>query len=224
MVSKILTILWKDLLSELRSKEITSAMLVFSLTVVVIFNFVYEPGSGQARESAPGILWVAFTFAGVLGLNRSFARELESGAIYGLLSTPVDRSLLFVAKMIGNIIFMLIIELITFPIFVVLFNLSIAGKLLNLSLVIFLGTIGFAAVGTLFSTIAANTKAREVMLPILLFPISVPVLLAAVKGTSQILNQSANWDKLLPWLKVLIGFDVIFIVACMMLYEYALEE
>ena len=224
MVSKILTILWKDLLSELRSKEITSAMLVFSLTVVVIFNFVYEPGSGQARESAPGILWVAFTFAGVLGLNRSFARELESGAIYGLLSTPVDRSLLFIAKMIGNIIFMLIIELITFPIFVVLFNLSIAGKLLNLSLVIFLGTIGFAAVGTLFSTIAANTKAREVMLPILLFPISVPVLLAAVKGTSQILNQSANWDKLLPWLKVLIGFDVIFIVACMMLYEYALEE
>lgn len=224
MVSKILTILWKDLLSELRSKEITSAMLVFSLTVVVIFNFVYEPGSGQARESAPGILWVAFTFAGVLGLNRSFARELESGAIYGLLSTPVDRSLLFVAKMIGNIIFMLIIELITFPIFVVLFNLSIAGKLLNLSLVIFLGTIGLAAVGTLFSTIAANTKAREVMLPILLFPISVPVLLAAVKGTSQILNQSANWDKLLPWLKVLIGFDVIFIVACMMLYEYALEE
>ena len=87
-----------------------------------------------------------------------------------------------------------------------------------------LGTIGFAAVGTLFSTIAANTRAREVMLPILLFPISVPVLLAAVKGTAQILNQGVNWDKLLPWLKVLIGFDVIFIVACMLLYEYALEE
>lgn len=224
MINKVMTILWKDLLSEMRSKEIISAMLIFSLTVVVIFNFVFEPGSEQARTSAPGILWVAFTFAGVLGLNRSFARELESGALYGLLLCPVDRSLLFLAKMLGNTIFMLIIEMITLPVFVMLFNLPLAGRLLNLGLVILLGTIGFAAVGTLFSTIAANTRAREVMLPVLLFPISVPVLLAAVKGTGQILNQGVSWERLLPWLKVLIGFDVIFVVVCMLLYEYALEE
>jgi len=199
-------------------------MLVFSLTVVVIFNFVFEPGSEQARASAPGILWVAFTFAGVLGLNRSFARELESGALYGLLLCPIDHSLLFLAKMIGNAIFMLIIELITFPVFIVLFNLPVAGKLFGLGLVVILGTLGFAAVGTLFSTIAANTRAREVMLPILLFPISVPVLLAAVKATAQILNRGVDWEMLIPWLKVLIGFDVIFIIACTLLYEYALEE
>jgi len=223
-MSAMLTIVWKDLLSELRSKEITTAMLVFSLTVVVIFNFVYEPGSEHMLASSPGILWVAFTFAGVLGLNRSFSRELESGALYGLLLCPVDRSLLFLAKMIGNTIFMLVMEVISLPVFIVLFNLPIAGKLLNLAMVIFLGTVGFAAVGTLFSTIAANTRAREIMLPILLFPISVPVLLAAVKGTAQILILSGKWENLLPWLKVLIGFDVIFIIACMLLYEYALEE
>jgi heme exporter protein B len=220
---QILAILRKDLLLELRSKEVITSMLVFALTVVVIFNFVFDPGSTQMQATAPGILWVAFTFAGVLGLSRAFAREQEQGMMQGLLLCPIDRSLIYIAKVIGNVLFISVVELVTLPIMIVLFDLSVGKILPSLLLVLFLGTLGFAGVGTLFSTISANTKSREVMLPILLFPVSVPVILTSIKSTSYLLSGrefSAVWS----WLRILMGFDVIFLVICFLLYEYVVEE
>ncbi len=222
-LAQIIAILRKDLLLELRSKEVVTSMLVFALTVVVIFNFVFEPGSAQIKTTAPGILWVAFTFASVLGLSRAFAREQEQGMMQGLLLCPVDRSLIYVAKVIGNVLFISMVELVTFPIMIVLFDLSVGKVFFPLLLVLFLGTLGFAGVGTLFSTISANTKSREVMLPILLFPVSVPVILASIKSTAYLLS-GREFAEVWSWLRLLIGFDVIFLVICFLLYEYVLEE
>ena len=219
----IFIIIHKDLLMELRSKDIVISMLVFSLIVVAVFNFIFDPGSEQMKTTAPGILWVALIFAGNLGLSRSFAREHENAMMQGILLCPVDRSLIFVAKVIGNILFISIVELVSIPIMVVLFGISISNVLGHLVLILFLGTVGFASVGTLFSTISANTKSREVMLPILLFPVAIPIILSATKSTSYLLNGS-NMEHVWSWIKILIAFDIIFTVVCFLLYEYVLEE
>lgn len=222
IVKPILAIIWKDLLLEMRSKEIITAMLVFSLIVLVIFNFIFDPGSEQIRTTAPGILWVAIIFAGNLGLSRSFAREQEQGILLGLVLCPIDRSLIYVAKVIANVIFMTIFEIIAFPIMVVLFDLQV-HNLPYLFLVLLLGTLGFAGVGTVFSTISASTKSREVMLPILLFPVSIPIILAATKSTAHLLEGRPPGE-VISWIRLLIGFDIVFLVVGFLLYEYVLEE
>ncbi len=222
-LTQLYTILHKDLLQELRSKEIVTTMLVFSLTVVVIFNFVFDPGSAEMRATAPGILWVAFVFASNLGLSRSFAREQENSMMHGLLLCPVDRSLLFTAKVIGNILFITLVEIVTLPVMVIFFDLEV-GRLWPLLLaILLLGTAGFATVGTIFSAISANTRSREVMLPIMLFPVTVPIILAAIKSTSYLLAGRELAD-IWPWLRLLIGFDVLYFLVCFLLYEYVVEE
>jgi heme exporter protein B len=220
---QVYTILHKDLLLELRSKDIVSTMLIFSLTVVVIFNFVFDPGSDEMRTSAPGILWVAFAFASNLGLSRSFAREQENSMMQGLLLCPVDRSAVFSAKVIGNVLFISLVELITLPVMVVFFDLSIGAVWLPLLATLFLGTMGFATVGTIFSAISANTRSREVMLPIMLFPVTVPVILAAIKSTAYLLS-GRDMGQVWSWLRLLIAFDVVYFFACFLLYEYVVEE
>ncbi|HOT96562.1 MAG TPA: heme exporter protein CcmB [bacterium] len=222
-LAQLYTILRKDLLQELRGKEIITAMLVFSLTVVVIFNFVFDPGSTEMRAAAPGILWVAFVFASNLGLARAFAREQENAMMQGLLLCPVDRSTLFAAKVIGNVIFITVVELITLPVMVVLFDLAIGSVWPLLIAILLLGTFGFATVGTLFSAISANTRSREVMLPIMLFPVSVPVILAAIKSTAALLD-GRGVVEIWPWLRLLIVFDVLYFFVCFLLYEYVVEE
>ena len=222
-LQQIQSILHKDLLIEFRNKDIIISMLIFSLTVVVIFNFVFEPGSTEIRATAPGILWVAFAFASTLGLGRSFAREQENGVMQGLLLCPVDRSTIFAAKTIGNVIFITLVELITLPIMVVLFDLPMQRLLPWLVLILLLGTIGFATVGTLFSAIAANTRSREVMLPILLFPVSVPVILASIKSTAYLVSGRALSD-IWSWMRLLVVFDLLYFFACYLLYEYVVEE
>ncbi len=222
-LSKVLAIAYKDLLYEYRSRETVTTMLIFSFLVVVIFNFTFDPGSAYALEAAPGIIWVAFTFSGVLGLNRSFIYEVDKGCFHGLLLSPVDRGAIYLGKMIGNIIFMTIVEILTLPLFVILFNLNFTAILLQLLVVILLATLGFAAVGTLFSAIAVNTKAREIMLPILLFPVVVPVILSAVNATSSILD-GQGWDQIDAWLRILGAFDLMFIAICYATFEYVVEE
>lgn len=219
----VLVVLWKDLLAEFRTKELLSSMLLFAMLVVVIFNFTFEPGSRAAVEAAPGILWVAFTFAGVLGLHRAFSREVENGCLQGLMLTPIDRGLIFLGKMMGNVIFILLVEIITLPLFAILFNVPVLAGLGRLSVIFLLATIGFAAVGTLFSAIAINTRTREIMLPILLFPVEVPVILAAVNATAAVLN-GREWSAISGWLKILGVFDVIFVMVCYITFEYVLEE
>jgi heme exporter protein B len=219
----IIAILYKDIIIELRTKELLSAMFTFAILLLVIFNFAFSLSTELIKFAAPAILWVSFTFAGVLGLSRSFAIEKEGNSIMGLLLTPVDRSVLFFGKMLGNFIFVIIVELIILPLFSLFFNFSFTDIILPLLLVIILGTIGFVSVGTLFSAVALNTKLREVLLPILLFPIVIPVIISSVKLTGSILegdsilfNDSA--------LQILISFDLIFIATCAVTFEYVLEE
>lgn len=219
----ILTIAWKDVLSEYRSRETISSMLIFCLIVVIIFNFMLEPGSTLVHEMIPGILWIAITFAGILGLNRSFIYEVDQGCLLGLLLCPVDHYVIYFGKMIGNFIFMITMEIIILPLMVVLFNLDIIHILLPLGLVIFLGTLGFSAVGTILSAISVNTRAREILLPILLFPISIPVLLSAVKATNQLFI-TGNITDSFSWIKILAAFDILFLVLSSLLFEFVVED
>ncbi len=219
----ILTLAWKDIVSEFRSRETISSMLIFCLIVVVIFNFMFEPGSTLVREMVPGILWVAITFAGILGLNRSFIYEVDQGCLLGLLLCPVDHYMLYLGKMLGNFFFMIIMEIIIIPLMIILFNLNILNIIFPLALIIFLGTLGFAAVGTLLSAISVNTRAREILLPILLFPIAIPVLLAAVKATGSLINEG-TFASAESWVKILTGFDIIFLVLSSLLFEFVVED
>ncbi len=218
--NQIITVATKDIKTELRTRETLSGMLVFALLVVLIFNFAFDLRVDNVRSVVPGALWVTFTFAGVLGLNRSFASERDQGSLEGLLLAPVDRSALYLGKTSANIVFMLITEVIVLPVSTVLFNLNLLHP--QLFVVALLGTIGFAGVGTLFSAIAINTRARDVMLPILLFPISIPIIIAAVKLTSAILDTGAVTEAG-TWWPLLISFDAIFLVVSALIFEYAVE-
>jgi len=220
---KIFTILRKDIVTELRTKELLSAMFTFSLLILLIFNFAFSFSQENLQYVTPAILWITFTFAGILGLGRSFAIEKEGNSILGLLLTPVDRSLLYFGKMIGNLIFVFIIELITLVIFVLFFNYNLFNVILPLSFVIVLGTIGFVSVGTLFSAIALNTRLREVLLPILLLPIIIPVIVSSVKLTASILEGNSVFSGGSA-IRILVSFDIIFIAACAIIFEYVLEE
>lgn len=220
---KLFVLVWKDLLAEFRTKEMLSSMFMFALIVVVVFNFTFEPGSRATAEAGPGILWVAFTFAGVLGLHRSLVHEVERGSLHGLMLAPVDRGIIFLGKAIGNAIFIFVIELPTYILFAIFFNIDFWKGLDKIALIFFLGTIGFAAVGTLLSAISVNTRTREIMLPILLFPIEVPVILSAVNATASALA-GQSWSAIGGWLKILAGFDLIFLLVCFVTFEYVLEE
>jgi heme exporter protein B len=222
-INSIFTILHKDLLLELRDKQVIVSMLVFALIVVVVFNFMFDPGTDYIRLILPGLLWVVIIFAGSLGFARSFAREQENGRMHGLVLCPIEKSYIYIAKLLGNILFLLIVEMITLPILVVLYDISFSSSWLPLAAVLFLGTVGFASVGTLFSAISANMRSSEVMLPILLFPVVVPVILTATKSTSALL-QGGDFQQIWGWLRLLLGFDIIFLVICFLLYDYVLEE
>jgi heme exporter protein B len=165
---------------------------------------------------------VAFTFAGILGLNRSFVQEQENNCIQGLMLTPIDRGAIYLGKFLGNLLFMTLMELVALPLFVLFFNLSLWEHLAALLLIMVLSTVGFAAVGTLFSAMSVTTRTREVMLPILLFPVVVPVIIAAVKATGKILGGKDLVD-IISWVKMLAGFDIIFLVVCFLTFEYVVE-
>jgi len=220
---KVGAIVWKDIVIELRTKEMITSMLVFSILVIVIFNFAFDPGSSALKESAPGILWVAFCFAGMLGLSRSFVAESEKNCLQGMMLCPVDRSAIYLGKMLGNFIFMTVIELLTLPVFFVFFDIPVTDKTPIIFLIVGLGTLGFVTVGTIVSAMSVNTKAREVLLPILLFPLIVPILIASVKSTGKILDGKTLAD-ISGWVELVAGFDIIFLVVCFLTFEYAIEE
>lgn len=220
-VRQMLAIVRKDLAMELRTKENLSAMIVFALIVLVIFNFAFELQVVDLRVVGPGVLWVAFTFSGILGLGRSFTAEKDKGSLEGMLLSPVDRGAIFLGKTISNFIFITAMQAVTLPLFAILNNIALPW--FPLIPYIVLGTLGFAAVGTVLSAIAASTKMREVMLPILLFPVSIPLLMAAVKLTSGAL-QSLDFSQLAWWLNILVLYDVVFVVVAFWVFEYVVEE
>jgi heme exporter protein B len=217
----ISAVVWKDLAAELRSRELLSSMFVFSLTVIFIFNFALELDAKTRATVTSGVLWVTFAFAGTLGLNRSLAMEKDRGCLDGLLLAPVDRSAIYFGKAIGNLVFMLIVEAIVLPVYSILYNTSLFDP--GLILVILLGSVGYVAVGTLLSSMAVQTRTRDVLLPILLFPLAIPVFIAAVKASTGFL-QSLPIDEIMPFINLLIVYDIIFIAAAFMLFEYVVQE
>jgi heme exporter protein B len=218
---KVLAIVWKDVRAELRTKDILSSMLVFAGLSVLIFQFAFDLRADNVRLVLPGVLWIAITFAGVLGLNRSFILEQDRGSLEGLLLAPVDRSAIYFGKLIGNLLFIFIVELLLLPLMTVLFNVWLLSP--ALLLVVALGTVGYAAVGTLFAALSINTRAREVMLPILLFPVMVPVFVAGVQAVSRLLDGDSLAD-IVRWVQLLVAYDAIFLAAAMLLFDYVVEE
>ena len=219
-IRSALTIVWKDMIAEWRTKEMFSSMFVFILLVIVIFKFSFDLRVSSAALLVPGILWAALTFAGTLQLGRAASLEVEDGHVDGLLLAPVPRSAIYVGKALGNLVFMSITELIMLPIFSALFNLNLFQPVILLA--IFLGTVGFASVGTLLSTMAAHSRAREVMLPVLLFPIVLPIVIAAVKLTAGVIDGGA-WQELAVWVRFLIAFDIIFLAISLMTFRFVVE-
>jgi len=214
-------VVWKDLQAEVRTLELFSAMLVFSLLIIIIFNFALELDLKTRQSVTSGVLWATFAFAGTLGLNRSMAIEKDRGCLDGLLLAPVDRSAIYFGKLISNLTFMLIVEAIVLVVYSILYNINLFQP--GLLLVILLGSIGYAGVGTLLAAMSVQTRTRDILLPILLFPIIIPVLLAAVKASSGYLDGSEFSDILMP-LSILIVYDLIFISLAFMFFENIVEE
>lgn len=218
----VLAVAWKDLAAELRSRELLSAMLIFALLVILIFNFSLQLDRTTRESVTAGVLWVTFAFAGTLGLNRSMAIEKDRGCLDGLLLAPVDRSAIYFGKAISNLAFMLIVEVIVLPVYFILYN---PRNFFNPGFlgVILLGSIGYVAVGTLLSTMAVQTRTRDVLLPILLFPIVIPVLIGAVRASTYFLQQVPMED-IWPWLNLLIVYDVVFTAVAFMVFDFVVEE
>ncbi len=219
LLSQIWTILWKDIRCELRSKQMVIGMGLFALLVLVIFNFAFDLRVDNKAAVAPGALWVAFIFASFLGLGRTIAAEREKGSFDRLLLCPVDRKAIYLAKLLGNVLFIGVVEIVALPVFAILFNVPFsAGALIP---IVLLGTLGIASVGTLFSAMAAATQARELLLPILVFPLIVPIVIASVRATGALMVVSANEP---PWLGLIAAFDAIFLSLSTILFEYVIED
>jgi heme exporter protein B len=214
---------WKDVTVELRARERVTAMLFFAALVLFIFNFALGPDREKLAEVAPGLLWLAFLFTGMLGLGRSFQAERENECFEELLLTPGDRESIYFGKLAGNVLFMCMAEAMILPLFGILYNLDIWRHIPALALIALLGTVGFSTIGTLLAAMTAHLRAREVMLPLLLLPLTVPVVLGSVRATDAILGGGGLAD-VSHWVKLLVGFDVVFLVACPLAFEFVLEE
>ena len=209
-LSSIVAIVWKDLILEARTKEVFLSIFIFSLLTVVTFNFAFDPTPNLVVMIAPGILWVAIAFGGMLGLSRMFSIEMSSGGLDGILLTPVSRDAVFYGKFLTCFIFMALVEIILLPVMVVFFDLNF--NLVPLIIVSVLVLSGFSLVGTLFAAISINTKAREIMLPVLYLPVIAPLLISAVECTSTVFLGDSIYGSS-QWLGLLVLFDAVYAVA-----------
>jgi len=213
----------KDLAIEFRTRSAFLSVLVFALLGIVIFYFAWDSTAVSAADLAPGVLWVIFTFSGLLGLHRSFTVEQEEGAIDGLLASPVSREAIFLGKAGANLIFVLAVQAIAIPAVSLFYNLPLGGIALPLSAIAILAAIGLVAVGTLFSSMAANTRLSELLLPMLSLPFFVPIVIPAAQATAKLLSGRPVGEAM-SWLRLLLAFDLVFVAACMLAYPFTLEE
>ena len=216
------TITAKDLRSEFRSKETINATLSFSIVILLLFSFAFDPDSEQIHELAGGLLWLVFAFAGALVINRSFARDLPNDCLDTLLASPISGSALFFGKAVANFVLLLLLELICLPIFGVFYNVSWTRQFPSLLLVLLLTTWGVAVVGTTFSAMTVNLRLRELMLPMLVYPILIPCLLAAIQLSALLIAGKPIAGDMFLWLRLLAGFDVIYTALALTLVEYVL--
>ena len=219
----VLLVAARDLKIELRAREQAATLLFFSLLVLVVFNFAFDFTVIDFVAFGPGILWVVFSFAGVLSISRSFQSEREEDRIQGILAAPIDRSAFYLGKVAANVLFMAAVEAVVVPLAVLMFNFRFTAAIGTVILVLLLNTVGFAAVGSLFAAMTTRTRRGELLLPLLLFPAAVPIALAAVKATGLVLAGRPA-DRYAPWLWLSAGYDLVFLAAAVLLFDHVVEE
>ncbi len=215
-------ILAKELRSEFRTRELLSTTVVFVIMVVVLFSFTFDPTAAESRRFGPGLLWLAFLFAGSLMLHPSFGREQLNDTLAALRLAPIDPVAILAGKLLANGVFLLLAELLLLPVFAVLYNVQIMPVLGRLLVVLVLGTLGLATVGTVFSAVSSQARLRELLLPLLLLPALAPVLISSAEATVGLLGDPPRLER--NWLVILVAFDVIFLTATWLFGEYLLEE
>jgi len=221
-VRQSLTIAAKDLRAEFRTKEALNSSVAFALVILLLFSFAFEPTQEQTREIAGGLLWLAFAFAGALILNRSFARELANDCLDALVAAPLSGAALFLGKALANFVLLVAVELISLPVFGIFYDVNWTRQWGPLLAVVGLGTWGLTVVGTLFSALTVNLRLRELMLPMLVYPVLAPALLAAIQLTSPLVMGQPLNAELMVWLRLLAAFDVIFTALTLALVETVL--
>ncbi len=222
IVRQVFTVAAKDLRSEIRTKDTLNASLSFALVILLLFSFAFDPTAEQTREISGGLLWLVFAFAGALILNRSFSRELPNDCLDALIASPVPGSALFLGKTIANVLLLLTLELVCFPVFGIFYNVPWTEQFWPLMLVVVLATWGLTVVGTMFSALTVNLRLRELMLPTLVYPIMIPGLLGAIQLTSALVMGHPIDADLTQWLKLLAGFDIIYTALATMLVDTVL--
>ena len=220
---RIGAIVWKDLTAERRTKANFNSVAFLAALILLLFGFALGPDTEALRNVAGGVLWLTVLFSGVLSFNRSYEQELENGSLEMLLLYPGDRRSIFLGKLIANLTFVLLVEAVLIPLAAVLYDIPIWGVMAPLALVLFLGTVGFVTLGTFYAAMASRLRAREVLLPLLLFPMLIPLLISAVQATGAILSGDLlglSGD----WLKVLVVFDIVFFVGALFAFEHVIED
>jgi len=215
-------VVWKDVLTERRSKATLNALLFFSLLLLFVFQFTLGGDRERLQAALPGLLWLGFVLSGLVGLGRTFLLERENDCGDGLLLAPGDKSAIYLGKVAGNLLLMLVVEAILLALFALFFNVDVGRALPALALVLPLGTVGFAAIGTLFAAMTAHVRAREVLFPVLLLPVAVPVLLGSVKATEAALA-GEPLSAVAQWLQLLAAADVIYLTAGLLTFDAILE-
>ena len=215
-------VLGREVRAEMRTRELLQTTVVFTVIVVMLFNFAFEPSVAEARRFGPGLIWITLLFAGSLMLNSSFAKEQSNDTIYALRMAPASSFAIVLGKTLANLLFLCVTEAILLPVFSILYNVSMLAFLGRLTLVLLLGTFGMVVVGTVFSALAAQARLRELLLPLLLLPVLIPLLFASVEATVGLFADSPALDR--TWMAVLVAFDVVFFTASWLLCDYLLEE
>jgi len=215
-------VLWKDVMVEARSKETLNALVFFALLLLFVFQFALGPDRERLGGVLPGLLWLGFLLSGLLALGRTFLVERENDCWEALLLAPGDKSAIYLGKLAGNLVLMFLVEAFIVALFVVFFDVALGAALPSLALVIALGTVGLAAMGTLFSAMTANVRARELLFPVLLLPVEVPVLLATVRATEAALA-GEGLGGVTHWLGLLAAADVIYVVVGVLTFDFVLE-
>lgn len=219
---QVYLLLWKDLLLEVRRRESLLTMFFFGALMLFVFHFAFDLVPERIIDMAPGLLWLAFLFTGTLGLAQLFQAERENHCLDALLLAPLDRGALFLAKACFNLLLMFLVELIVIPLFWILFNLQTWFLLPKLLLITLAGTVGFCVLGTMVSAITLRARARELLLPLVFFPLMIPVILATIQCLAAVLRGGEIGDAL-PWLRLLIGFDVIFVTLGVLIFDWIIE-
>jgi heme exporter protein B len=213
----------KDLYSEMKTKQVLTTMIIFAGLVILVFSFAFDPANNTTKAVIPGVIWVIICFSGILGLNRSFLSEQRNDTMQGLLIAPMDAQSIYLGKFLANFSMILIVEIVAIPFLFLLFDFKILGSLPYFILVMFIGSFGFISIGTFLASLAANSKSSEMLLPLLLFPITSPILIGVVQATRIMLTNIDNLSSALAWIQLVSAYDVIFFVLCFILIDYVLE-